>query len=528
VSAKIYESGRSLHDKLLEGIDLLADNVASTLGPRGRNVIISDQTGIPVITKDGVTVARSVFVEDPAQNAGVQIIKQAAIQTCDDAGDGTTTSTVMAREIFTKAQQYLAAGVSPVELKRGIDLAVVKLVDKLKKSSTPVKNESDIAQVATISANGDASIGSLIAKAVDLAGKDGAITIDEARSTETSLDVVEGFRFNSGWLASAFLTDERRGVVRYENPMVLVTDHKLTSLDGFMPVLELVARENKPLVVVADEVEGQLLAALIMNAMRGTLKCVAVKAPRYGDERRGILNDLAVSTGATFITRESGKKFKDIGLSDFGRAKNIEISKFETCLVGGGGDPDDVDNRVNSLRAMIQRTDSMSQAETYQSRITRLSSGIAIIKVGGLTEPEMIEKKHRIEDALEACKAAQKEGIVAGGGVALIRSAKDLSVEVENEEQEFGVRVVMESIKAPIRQMAVNAGVSPDLILERVTNSSDSEGWNFLTNEMVDMFEAGIIDPVKVTTTALLNAASVSSTLLTINHAILEKNKENA
>lgn len=518
-----YESGRNLHDKLLEGINLLADNVASTLGPRGRNVIITGQSGIPMITKDGVTVAKAISVEDPAEDSGVQILKQAAIQTCDDAGDGTTTSTVLARDIFTRAQKYLAAGVSPTELKRGMDKAANQIAKRLLDSATPIKSEDDIAQIATISANGDTQIGSLIARAVDLAGKDGAITIDEARSTQTSLDVVEGFRFDSGFLSPQFVTDERRGTVRYEKPLVLVTDHKLNSLDGFMPVLELVAREGKPLVLVADDIEGQLLAALIMNAMRGTLKCAAIKAPRYGDERRGILNDLAVSTGATFITRESGKKFKNITLSDFGSSESVEISRHQTCFVGGSGDPDNIENRINSLKAMIQRTDSLTQADSYQSRITRLSSGIAIIKVGGSTEPEMMERKHRIEDALEACKAAQKDGIVVGGGVALLRVIEDLEIELENDEQQFGAKIILEACSAPICQMALNAGESPDLILDKVKNSDSEEGWDFSKNELVNMFEAGIIDPVRVTTSALLNATSVSSTLLTINHAILEK-----
>lgn len=521
--SKIYESGRSLHDKLLSGINLLADNVGSTLGPRGRNVILSDETRIPIITKDGVTVAKYISSEDPTEQAGVEIIRQAAIQTCNDAGDGTTTSTILARAIFNKAQQYLAAGVSPVELKRGIDKTVEVLVKKLESAAIPIKSEEDIAHIATISANGDKTIGSLIAKAVDLAGKDGAITIEEARAVETSLDVVEGFRFSSGWAASAFITDERRGVCRYDDPMILVTDHKLSTIEGFMPVLELAARESKPLVIVADDIEGQLLAALIMNAIRGTLKVAAVKAPKYGEERKALLSDMAVACGAKFISRQSGTKFKDLKLEDFGRAKTIEISAKETCVVGGKSNPEDLELKIDSLKAMIQTTDSLKQAERYQERITRLSSGIAIIKVGGTTEPEMVERKHRIEDALEAAKAAQEKGIVPGGGVALLRSVQDLQVDVETEEQKYGVTLIQAAAEEPIKQMARNSGGSPDLILNTILGSENEEfGWDFSKASLTNMRDDGIIDPVKVTISALVNAASVSSILLTINHAVLE------
>jgi chaperonin GroEL len=470
-----------------------------------------------------------VSVEEPTENAGLQILKQAAIQTCNDAGDGTTTSTVLARSIFNKAQQYLTSGVSPVELKRGIDRAVEAIIPLLEKNASPVKSEQDIAHIATIAANGDDTIGKLIAKAVDLVGKDGAITIEEARSTETSLDVVEGFRFSSGWVSPAFVTDERRGVARYEDPMVLVTDHKLETIDGFMPVLELAARESKPLVVVADEIEGQLLAALIMNAMRGTLKVAAIKAPFYGEERRGFLGDLAASLGATLVARETGKKFKDLKLTDFGQAQTVEISRYQTCFVGGQGDPEEVNLRVESLRSAVVETESLREAEHFQERITRLSSGIAIIKVGGATEPEMIERKHRIEDALEAAKAAQEAGVVAGGGVALLRATADVDWDnlYDSDEQAFGGKVIREAAKAPIRQMAENAGESPDLILNVIERETDNNGFDFSNKEVVNMLEHGIIDPVKVTISALINAASVSSTLLTINHAIVEKINKN-
>lgn len=526
--SKLYESGRSLHDKFLSGINILADNVGSTLGPRGRNVIIlTEDNPIPLITKDGVTVARHVESDDPAEKAAIEIIRQAAIQTCDDAGDGTTTSTILSRAIFTKAQEYLAAGIAPIEIKRGIDKAVTEVVRQLESVATPIRSEEDIAQIATISANGDKTIGSLIARAVDLAGKDGAITVEEARAVETSLDVVEGFRFGSGWAASAFVTDERRGTAKYEEPLILVTDHKLSTIDGFMPILELVAREGKPLIVVADEIEGQLLAALIMNAMRGTLKVVGVKAPYYGEERRNLLSDLAVATGATFVSKQSGMKFAEVKLNDFGKAKSVEISKKETCFVGGAGVAEDIEVKIDSLKAMIQMTDSLTQAEAYQNRITRLSSGIAIIKVGGSTEPEMIERRDRIEDALEAAKAAQDAGIVAGGGVSLLRAVQGIEVDIDNPEQEYGVNIIKSCVEEPIRQMARNAEDSEDLILSRILQSDDADvGWNFSTGELVNLREAGVIDPVKVCAAALINAASVAGTLLTTNNAVLFTKKD--
>lgn len=520
---KVYNSGRTLQDRLLNGIEILADNVASTLGPRGRNVLLGVPGKIPIATKDGVTVAGHVVLEDEVENAGAQLLKQAAIQTNNDAGDGTTTSTVLARSIYKKSQQYLAAGVPPIELKRGIDKAVVAVVKKLKESASSIKSEEDIAHIATISANGDRSIGTLIAKATDLVGKDGAITVEEARSLQTTLEVVEGFRFDSGYAATAFITDERRGIVKYDDPLVLVTDRELTSIDEFMPVLELVARENKPFLVVADDIDGQLLAAFIMNAMRGTLKIAAVKAPRYGEERRGILSDLALSTGAAFITRSSGKSFRDVKLADFGKAQSVEISKGLTTIVDGAGDTEAVAERIEALKTEIEQTESLYDAERLQERVTRLASGIAIIKVGAATEFEMIEKKHRIEDALEASRAAQLEGVVVGGGVALLRAVQNLDVEVDSPEQGYGVEIIKESALEPIKQMALNAGDSPDLVVSEVVKGSANEGWNFETGALVNMFEQGVIDPVKVTTSALQNAASISSTLITTNFSIIEK-----
>jgi len=366
---------------------------------------------------------------------GAQIIKQASQQTATQAGDGTTTSIVLSRALLREAQKYIISGVSPVEMKRGMEKATSLIVERLTEISSPISSEEDIEHIATISANNDRAIGKLIATAVDKAGKDGAITIEEARSLETSLDVVEGFRFDSGYLATAFINDEKRGVVKYEEPYILVTDRKFDSVQDMLPVLELIAREGKPFVIVAEEIEGQALAALIMNAMRGTMKVAAVKAPRYGEERRNIMKDLAISVGATFVSTESGMKIGDVKLKDFGRAKKIEIAKSQTTIVGGKGELPEIDARIEAIKAELSQTESIYECERLQERITRLASGIAIIRVGASTEIELIEKKHRIEDALEAVRSAQQEGIVAGGGVALLRATEGINFQIDNEEQ---------------------------------------------------------------------------------------------
>ncbi len=517
-----YESNLALRDKLVSGVEKLADNVASTYGPRGRNVIIHPKGKNPIVTKDGVTVAEAVQFSDPFENVAAQIIKQAAAKTATDAGDGTTTATVLARSIYTAAQKYIAAGASPVEIKRGIDKTVEAVVEQLKSISTPIKSAEDIEHIATISANGDEVIGKLIARAVDLAGKDGAIQIEEARSVETSLDVVEGFRFDSGYLSPKFITDERRGAVRYDNPFLLVTDAKLESVEEMLPVLEVVAREGRPLIIVAEEVEGQALAALIMNSIRGSLKVAAVKAPRYGEERRGILKDLAIATGATFVSRESNISLKDIKLTDLGTSKTIEITKGWTTVVDGNGDAGQITDRIEVLKTEIDQTDNLHECERIQERITRLASGIAIIRVGGATEVEMVEKRHRIEDALEAVRSAQLEGVVPGGGLALVSAIRNLNVEMPNEDQTIGKNIVMETAFAPVRQMAANAGESPDLVADVVMNCEEGDGYDFRTGQVINMINNGIIDPVKVTRCALQNAASAATTLITTNYAIIE------
>ena len=521
--SKKYTSNNLLREKVLKGANVLADNVASTLGPRGRNVLLHKPGAKPLITKDGVTVAKFVDLDDPFENAAAQIIKQASAQTNSDAGDGTTTATVLAREVLVQSQKYLAAGVSPVELKRGMDKAVTAIVENLKEMATPVTSEEDVAHVATISANGDENIGALISTAIDRVGKDGAISIEDSRSTETVLDLVEGFRFDSGYISNQFITDDRRGVVRHDDVMILVTDNNIEFVEDLLPILEVAAREARPLLIVAENIEGQALAALIMNAVRGTMRVVAVKAPRYGQERRNILSDLAVSVGATFVSRESGLRLKDAKLENLGRAKSIEIYKNATTIVDGSGDLDETEKRIETLKAELEQTDSLSDCEKIQERITRLASGVGIIRVGGSTEIEMVEKKHRIEDALEAVMSAKAEGIVPGGGTALLQATKKLQVVCDNEDQELGVKVLLAAVRAPIKQMALNAGESPDLIVNTVESSEPNFGWNFATGELVDMLATGIIDPVKVTRVALQNAVSASSTLLTTNYAIIQE-----
>jgi len=520
--SRAYDNKQDLQQKIMSGANLLTDNVASTLGPKGRNVLLKEKGKEPFITKDGVTVARFVALEDPFENAGAEIIRQAATQTNDDAGDGTTTSTVLARAILRESQKFIASGVSPIELQRGIDIAVKEVVSNLMEMAVPVKTADDIEHVATISANNDSAIGKLIAMAVDRVGQDGSITIEESRSLETLLDVTEGFRFDAGYCAGAFITDDRRGVMHFDEPLLLVTDYKISNVEQILPVLEMVARENRPLVIIGEEVEGQALAALIMNAMRGTLKVAGIKAPMYGEERRNTLDDLAISTGATFITRQSGVKLQDIKMADLGTAKFIESSKYQTTIVGGNCDFEAVETRIEALKILIKDTESLNECERIQTRVVRLASGVAVIHVGGATEVEMTEKKHRIEDALEAVKSAQEEGIVCGGGAALLRASDSLVVKTQNSEQALGGTIIQQACKEPIRQMALNAGKSPDLIIKDVLLADNDHGWDFRDNCLTNMIEQGIIDPVKVTRIALQNAASCAGTLITTNYGIIQ------
>ena len=517
-----YDDTQTLQQKIMKGVNILTDNVASTLGPKGRNVLLQEKGKTPFITKDGVTVAHFVELADPFENAGVQIIKQAAIETNNTAGDGTTTSTVLARAILREAQRYVASGISPYDLQKGIELATKEITEKLKELARPVRSADEIAHIATISANNDESIGKLIALAVDRVGQDGSITIEESRSLETTLDVTEGFRFTSGYCANAFITDERRSIMHHDDPLLLVTDHKISAVEQILPILEMVAREARPLIVVAEDIDGQALAAMIMNAMRGTIKVAAIKAPNYGEERRNTLSDLAISTGATFVTRESGAKLKDVKMIHLGSAKFVESNKYNTTVVGGKCDFEMVERRIETLKNLIKDTESLSECKTIQERIVRLASGVAVIKVGGLTEVEMTEKKHRIEDALEAVRSAQEEGIVVGGGCALLRASNTIVVGTKNRDVAVGAGIVQAACKEPIKQMALNADESPDIIVSKVLESPHEQGWDFKNGRLTDMLSDGIVDPVKVTRVALQNAASCAGTLITTNYGIIQ------
>ena len=519
---KEYSSNSELQDKIANGVNKLADYVSSTLGPGGRNVILKNKDRTPIITKDGVTVANFIEFKDPFEDAGAKIVQQASNRTNVECGDGTTTTAVLSRELLNVSRKYIHSGYYPTEIKRGMDCAVEKINEYLKEHSMPINSLEDIEHIATISANNDVTIGKLVASAVDVAGRNGAVTIEDARSQETTLEVVEGFIFDSGFASNQFVNNDRQQTCRFEDSLLFITDHKLEFVEPVLPVLELAARENKPLTIVADEIEGQLLAALIMNTARGSMKVVAIKAPRYGEERRAILSDLAVATGGTFWSRESGKAFKDFKLSDFGRAKTVETSKVATTVVGGKGKGEDINERIETIQKVIDETSDMYECERLQQRITRLASGISIIRVGASSEVELIEKKHRIEDALEAIRSAQAEGIHEGGGIALVRAAGRVRAPADlSEAQRVGFDIVIRSLYAPFKQMCSNCGISSDVILERVSKKK-GKGYNFRTHKYVDLFEEGIIDPVKVTCSAVKNSVSVVSTLITTNNAIVE------
>ena len=521
---KLFSNSNELRSKFEHGIKTVSEMVASTLGPKGRTVVLHQKDKTPFATKDGVTVAKFIDLEDPFENTGAQIVKQAAEKTNQETGDGTTTTTVLTYAMYKEAQKYLTSGAPPIELKKGMEAAVEYLVKKILNTAQPVKTLEDLENIATIAANGDETIGKLVAKAIDLAGKDGSVTIEDARSIETSLDLIEGFRFDSGYLATAFINDEQRGRVKYENPIVMVTDEKIESVEEMLPALEIASREGRPFVIVAENIEGQALAALIMNAVRGTMRVVGIKAPRYGEERRNILKDLAISIGATLISREMGVTLKEVKFTHFGEVKKIEVSKSLTTLMGGSGDQEAIEKEIDKLKAIMQDTESITECEKIQERITRLASGVSVIRVGGATEIEMIEKRHRIEDSLEAVKAAQLEGILPGGSSFLTKQAKSLSsIKSKNEWHKLGVKIVQQAIKEPLKQMAKNAGESPDIILKRVENSKSNFGYDFKEGKIVNFYKSGIVDPARVTRCALQNAVSVASTLISSNYAIVEK-----
>ncbi|RPG59479.1 MAG: molecular chaperone GroEL [Flavobacteriales bacterium TMED191] len=513
--------GPELRNKVLDGVNTLADYVATTLGPKGQNVLIHQKDKRPFVTKDGVTVAQNVNFEDPHMNAGAEVVKQVSAMTNAEAGDGTTTSTVLAREILNQANKYITSGTSPIEIKRGLEQCLQDSFEVISELSKPISSAEDVKHIATISANNDETIGNLVATAVDKVGKNGSITIEEARSLDTSLDLVEGFRFDSGYAATAFITDNRRATCRYENPMFMITDTKIDQVNQILPALEIAARENRPFVIVAEEVEGQALAALIMNTMRGSMKVAAVKAPRYGEERRAIMSDLAVSTGAKFFQQSLGHQVTDVSLTDFGKAASVEITKNTTTVVDGEGDYEKVDQTIESIKAEIQQTDDIHEAGRLQDRVTRLSSGVAIIRVGASSEVEMIEKKHRIEDALEAVRSAQQEGIVPGGGMTLLRISESIAPNFPTEEQATAFPIFKRALESPFRTMASNAGLSPEVTMLMIEGSTGFEGVNFSTGNREDLKSAGILDPAKVTRCALKNAVSVAGTLLLTNHSIV-------
>ena len=513
--------GTELRNKVLEGVNTLADYVATTLGPKGQNVLIHQKDRRPFITKDGVTVAQNMSFDDPHMNAGAEVVKQVSAMTNAEAGDGTTTSTVLAREILLQANKYIASGTSPIEIKRGLDQCLEQASKKIKELSRPVSSSEDIRHIASISSNNDKVVGDLIATAVDKVGKNGSITIEEARSIETSLDLVEGFRFDSGYIASAFVTDERKSTCHYEKPLFLITDFKVDQVSQILPALEIAARESRPLVLVAEEVEGQALAALIMNSIRGTMKVAAVKAPRYGEERRNLMSDLSVSTGAKFFQQSMGHQLTDISLNDFGSSSSIEITKNTTTVVDGDGDYESIDNLIDNLKEEVLREEDLHQAQRTQDRITRLSSGVAIIKIGASSEVELIEKKHRIEDALEAVRSAQQEGVVPGGGMTLLRISRSIAPNFESEDQAIALQIFSTALESPFRVMATNSGMNPHVTMWTSESLEDFEGYDFSTGARVNLFKKGIIDPAKVTRCALKNAVSVAGTLLLTNHSIV-------
>lgn len=526
---KKYESDQGLREKIVAGVNKLADNVAATMGPKGRNVILQQKDRIPIITKDGVTVARFVTLDESFENSAALILKQAAEETNSIAGDGTTTSTVLARAIITLAQKYLVSGVSPVEMKRGMDQTLKLVIDKLKERSVEVSKLDEITDVATISSNNDKQIGELISEAVNMVGKDGAISVQDGKALDTTLELIEGFKFNSGLISPAFVNNERNASMMHDRPLFLVTDEKVEHVEQIYPTLELSAREKRPLIILADEISGEALAALIVNIARGTLKVAAIKAPAYGLERTNIMKDVALSVGAEFISEKEGKRLEDIKLTDLGSAKTIESNRFNTTIVGGDCDVEKLENTIEILKNEIELTDDLHECEKIQERITRLSSGVAVIHVGGSTEAEMIEKKHRVEDALEAVKSAQDEGIVEGGGLALLKIAQEDLGELEGD-QEIGKRILVEALIAPFVQIAENAGVKYEVVIDKVLENSkemEHSGFNVATGVYCqDMFEEGIVDPVKVTRYALQNAVSAASTLLTVSNAIVEVRDE--
>jgi chaperonin GroEL len=526
--AKQVIHGEESRAAILRGVNQLADAVKITLGPKGRNVVIDKKFGSPTITKDGVTVAKEIELKDSLENMGAQMVREVASKTSDVAGDGTTTATVLAQAIFREGVKTVAAGANPMALKRGIDKAVEKAVDEIKRLSKPVKGDA-IAQVGTVSANGDSTIGNIIAEAMNKVGKDGVITVEESKTMETSLEVVEGMQFDRGYLSPYFVTDPERMEAVLDNPLLLIHEKKISSMKDLLPLLEQVAKMGKPMLIIAEDVEGEALATLVVNKLRGTLNIAAVKAPGFGDRRKAMLEDIAILTGGKVISEDLGIKLENVKLEDLGRAKKVTIDKDNTTIVEGNGKAGDIEGRVKTLRAQIEETSSDYDREKLQERLAKLVGGVAVIKVGAATETEMKEKKARVEDAMHATRAAVEEGIVPGGGVTLVRAAKALDKFQANKagegdaDEQIGVQIVKRALEEPLRQIVQNAGKEGAVIVERVREQkNESFGYNAQTEDLEDLVKAGVIDPAKVTRTALQNAASIAGLMLTTEAMVSE------
>jgi chaperonin GroEL len=530
MSAKEVKFAHDAREKMLKGVDILADAVKVTLGPKGRNVVIEKSFGAPRTTKDGVTVAKEIELEDKFENIGAQMVREVASKTNDLAGDGTTTATVLAQAIVREGARSVAAGSNPMDLKRGIDLAVNAIVTSLKEKSRKVTSNDEIAQVGTISANGDTEIGRMIAQAMQKVGNDGVITVEEAKSLETELDVVEGMQFDRGYVSPYFITNADKMTVELEDPYLLIHEKKLSGLQPMLPLLEAVVQTGKPLLIIAEEVENEALATLVVNKLRGGLKVAAVKAPGFGDRRKAMLEDIATLTGGNVISEDLGIKLENVRLGMLGRAKKVSIDKDNTTIVDGAGKKADIDARIKQIRAQIEETTSDYDREKLQERLAKLAGGVAVIKVGGATEVEVKERKDRVDDALHATRAAVEEGIVPGGGVALLRALQALNdVKVDNEDQKVGVNIVRRAVQAPARQIAQNAGDDGSVIVGKILeNGSYTWGYDAQTGTYVDLVSRGIIDPTKVVRTALQDAASVASLLITTEAMIAEKPKKTA
>jgi chaperonin GroEL len=523
MAAKEIVFSQQARQSIAQGLNILANTVKVTLGPRGRNVIIEKSWGSPTVTKDGVTVAKEIELEDKLANMGAQMVKEVASKTSDIAGDGTTTATVLAQAIYAEGSKLVAAGHNPMDIKRGIDAAVAKIVDNLKDQSKPTKGKTEIAQVGTISANGESVIGDILAEAMEKVGKEGVITVEEAKSMETTLDVVEGMQFDRGYLSPYFVTDAERMEAVLEDAFILIHEKKLSNMKDLLPLLEQIAKSGKPFLIIAEDVDGEALATLVVNKLRGTLHVSAVKAPGFGDRRKEMLKDIAVLTGGQAVTEDLGLKLESLTLKDLGRAKRITIDKDNTTIVEGAGKKADIEARVKQIRVQIEDTTSDYDREKLQERLAKLVGGVAVVKVGAATESEMKEKKARVEDALHATRAAVEEGIVPGGGVALIRALPSLDSLKFDDDRQYGVNIIRRALEEPMRQIASNAGVDGSIVVEKVRNGKGAFGFNAATEEYEDLVKAGVIDPAKVTRSALQNAASIAALLLTTEALVADK-----